>query len=272
MEPFNINIIWLEFCTYHPQSRIDEHKHSFFHYLYVTNGEGIIEIGKNSFNLKKDRIYLISPQTPHSFQNTGKDVLSTIEIKFELNDKTLMDKALQFPPYINLKNTPVKDILAVIHQELAHKYAFFNDITDIKFMEFFTYIMRFASRQKTKKAIPGSHNHFYESSDEITKVINYIYSNIENELTLEALSNVVCLEKTYFLKKFKHSTGYTPMQFIRNVRIEHAKELLRFSDMNITQVAMASGFLSIHHFSSLFTIITGTTPSQYRLSFREEDK
>ncbi len=270
MEQFNTNIIWLEFCTYHSQSRIDEHKHNFFHYLYVTNGEGIIEIGKNSFNLKKDRIYLIPPQTTHSFQNTGNDVLSTIEIKFELNDKAIMDKALQFPPYINLKSTPVKDILAVIHQELTHKYAFFNDIAEIKFMEFFTYIMRFASRQKTKKPISGSPNHFHENSDEITKVINYIYSNIENELTLENLSNVVCLEKTYFLKKFKHTTGLTPMQFIRNVRIERAEELLRYSDMNITQVAMASGFLSIHHFSSLFTKITGSTPSQYRFSFRDD--
>ena len=56
----------------------------------------------------------------------------------------------------------------------------------------------------------------------------------------------------------------TPMEFIRCKRIETAKDLLLFSDMNITQIAYSTGFKSIHHFSNTFFKYTGIRPNQFK--------
>ena len=269
MENHDFNIIWIEFCKYLPQSRIDKHEHSFFHYIFVIEGTGDIEIGENKFTLRHNRIYLMPPRTSHSFQNTGDNILYTIEIKFETENENILETLLKFPSYLNLKNTPAKEILTVIYNEMSSKPVIYTEIINLKFMEFITYLMRFSSRQNTKKIKSDFHKNSYKNIDEISRVVNYIHSHIEDEITLETLAKEANLEKSYFLKKFKRIMGFTPMQFIRDARIERAKELLRFSDMNITQVSSASGFQSIHHFSNLFFKQTGSTPSQYRISIKD---
>jgi len=101
-------------------------------------------------------------------------------------------------------------------------------------------------------------------NQELVKVMEYIDENLEKDITLQELANVLCLEKTYFLKKFKTAVGITPMAYIRNVRIEKAKEFLKYSDMNITQIAETVGFISVHHFSNCFSKYIGTSPSKFK--------
>lgn len=50
----------------------------------------------------------------------------------------------------------------------------------------------------------------------------------------------------------------------RNARIRRAKELLTYSDMNVTQIAESVGFCSIHHFTRSFTAAVGVSPSRYK--------
>ena len=261
----NHNIIWVEFCNYMPNSIIQEHTHSFFHYLYILEGEGNIQINRNNFSLKQGRIYLVSPKMPHAFKNTSdSDVLSTIEIKFDTTDEKLIDKLNQIPLYLNMKNTPVKDVLTSLYNEYNSKPIFYNEISSIKLMELITYILRSSFKQNNSKKNSQIPKNNYESLSEFEQVIEFIYSNLENEITLQSLSEVAMLEKTYFLKKFKLITGMTPMNFIRNARVEKAKELLVYSDMNITQIASISGFNSIHHFCNTFSKTIGMTPTEYK--------
>ncbi len=95
-------------------------------------------------------------------------------------------------------------------------------------------------------------------------VLEYIEGNLDCDINLQDLANIVCLEKTYFLKKFKQLTGMTPMVYTRNARIRRAKELLTYSDMNVTQIAESVGFCSIHHFTRSFTAAVGISPSRYK--------
>lgn len=58
--------------------------------------------------------------------------------------------------------------------------------------------------------------------------------------------------------------GITPMNYLRNIRINQAKKLLLHSDMNITQISAAVGFQTIHHFTSTFKKLVGVSPSEYK--------
>ena len=84
----------------------------------------------------------------------------------------------------------------------------------------------------------------------------------------EQKAEKICGKFESFLvcRKFKKTTQYTPMSYIKEKRLEKAKELLHRSDMNISQIALASGFKTVHYFSKVFYESTGIRPSDYRNS------
>ncbi|MDE5848539.1 MAG: helix-turn-helix transcriptional regulator, partial [Muribaculaceae bacterium] len=65
-------------------------------------------------------------------------------------------------------------------------------------------------------------------------------------------------------RKMKDLIGMTPSDYIRNIRLKRACELLKRHDIEVTQVAYKIGFTSQPHFSSHFKRYTGFSPSEYR--------
>jgi AraC family transcriptional regulator len=63
---------------------------------------------------------------------------------------------------------------------------------------------------------------------------------------------------------FKQSTGYTPHQYVISQRIERAKELLKKTDLSITEIAYLLGFSTPAHFTHHFRRKTGIRPSEMR--------
>ena len=69
----------------------------------------------------------------------------------------------------------------------------------------------------------------------------------------------------YFIRYFKEATGLSPMEYISNLRIEHAKRMLQTEEMAIQDIAKAVGFKSSYYFARIFKRKTGFTPTDYRL-------
>lgn len=98
--------------------------------------------------------------------------------------------------------------------------------------------------------------------DRIMKVIN---ANIDDpSLNVEKLSTEVGVSRAHLHRKMKDLIGMTPSDYIRNIRLKCACELLRRPDIEVTQVAYKIGFASQPHFSSHFKRYTGFSPSEYR--------
>ena len=68
---------------------------------------------------------------------------------------------------------------------------------------------------------------------------------------------------TYFSETFKTETGKGFSEYLTELRINEAKELLERGDMNVREVAARVGYRSANYFSRVFHRITGTTPSEY---------
>jgi AraC family transcriptional regulator len=95
---------------------------------------------------------------------------------------------------------------------------------------------------------------------------DYIYSFFDQSLSLDELANVSCLSKFHFLRLFKIAFQKTPHQFINEVRLQKAKELLRKSTLDIHQIAQHTGFSNSSSFSRMFYQNTGAYPSQFRIN------
>lgn len=97
-----------------------------------------------------------------------------------------------------------------------------------------------------------------------TKIQNYIDSNFLDDISLDFLAGEFHINKFYLLELFKKVTGYTVKQYVVLNRISHAKKLLYYSDKEISQIAMDSGFNSASNFIRAFRRHEGVTPLQFR--------
>ena len=83
-------------------------------------------------------------------------------------------------------------------------------------------------------------------------------------LTLEHLASVAALSKFHFHRLFTATYGRTPAAHISERRIERAQDLLRSTNLTVTEVCFSVGFSSLGSFSSRFTEIVGETPSAFQ--------
>ena len=92
----------------------------------------------------------------------------------------------------------------------------------------------------------------------------YIQEHFNEAISLEAVSSEVGFNPAYFSTVFKKSTGENFMDYVKEVRIEHAKEMLARTGMDIPSVAQAVGYSDIKYFTRLFRKLTSLTPTDYR--------
>lgn len=105
--------------------------------------------------------------------------------------------------------------------------------------------------------------------DEVLKrllmAVDKIYSTAEQKLSLDDLAATACMSKFHFLRLFKAAFQKTPYQFINEVRVARAKELLNTSKLSVREIANQTGFDSSSTFSRTFYNTTGFYPTQFRI-------
>ena len=88
-------------------------------------------------------------------------------------------------------------------------------------------------------------------------------------LDLEALAAEARLSKFHFLRLFRATYGVTPVEFVSMRRIERAQDLLRSTNLTVTEVCHAVGFTSLGSFSSRFRAVVGESPSSFQARYAE---
>jgi transcriptional regulator GlxA family with amidase domain len=69
-------------------------------------------------------------------------------------------------------------------------------------------------------------------------------------------------------RRFKRATGVSPGRYLQQLRLEHARELLRDSNLSVTEIAAKVGYQDVAYFSTLFRLHMSLSPTAYRKSVR----
>jgi AraC-like DNA-binding protein len=100
------------------------------------------------------------------------------------------------------------------------------------------------------------------------RVCEYIDSHLQENIALEVLAEIAQLSVHHFARAFRQTLGIPPHNYIVQRRVEHAQQLLRNTDLPVSEIAIVAGFTDQSHLARHFRTITGISPSLARHRFR----
>jgi len=95
-------------------------------------------------------------------------------------------------------------------------------------------------------------------------VLEFMHTNYSNEITLNSLCDLIHLNRTSLARKFKIQTGHTPMDYLLSYRLKIASDALTHTNLNLSEIAEATGFKYDTYFIRQFTAKIGESPTEYR--------
>lgn len=104
-----------------------------------------------------------------------------------------------------------------------------------------------------------------QSNNLIFEITEFIKLNLKENINLKSLSEKACMSNVSFYRFFKRELGMSPIEYILNEKIKHAKKLLRNPELQINEVCYLVGFEDANYFTRLFKKYEGITPKQYQM-------
>ncbi|MEO1028712.1 MAG: response regulator transcription factor [Pseudomonadota bacterium] len=102
------------------------------------------------------------------------------------------------------------------------------------------------------------------SQQEMSLIDDHLDKHYDEDVTIEALAQLVGLKPATFSRHFRTCKGMSPYQYVVEYRIHEAKRLLRHTDMTLAEISLSVGYSSQAHFTTAFGKICGVTPGRYR--------
>ena len=260
------------------------HSHDFWELSYVYEGRGTRYTDGSVLPIREGEFLLISPKTEHCIVSPPKENGSLVRVCNVLVKQAYMDKIInryrEMDSFVDYDFTKIlnealclqlSDDSRIVHNQLmaiAHEYNHSGEgsdyIIESCMINLLIYIARLHKEQTIKQQTSDNKN---EALDE---VIKYIRSNFGGNLSLAFLAEQAHISREYLSRKFKNYTGTNLSDFITEVRIERAKQLLRSSTHSITDISSYCGYTSLGNFQRFFKKLTGCSPSEYRKKMKKQ--
>ena len=107
-----------------------------------------------------------------------------------------------------------------------------------------------------------------DGSPNLGPALDWARAHLESPLTVESLARHALMSPSTFARRFRETTGTTPLQWLCAERVRRAQDLLENTDDTVDRIASMSGLGSAQRLRTHFTRINGVTPHEYRRTFR----
>lgn len=229
----------------HPQWHLDAHFHHFHELIVVFSGRMRITIGGQTLAARAGDVLFYPKGVPHEEAADPTDPAETYFVGFEPDDG--MDLAL---PFLS------RDTTGRIRQLISWLYADRDLCASVE---------QEAPRTLLRSMLAELQRAGNLREDQlVAQVRQYIYDHIDQALTLEELAREAGMSKFHFLRRYKQLTGRTPMQDVRSIRTEYARELILTTNLPLKVIAPKAGLGNEFHLSRMFRKHLQTPPGQIR--------
>jgi AraC-like DNA-binding protein len=230
--------------------------------MYCVDGEGWIEIAGNKQRISTAEVVILPKGVAHSYGSNPKNPWSIYWIHFDGNMAPYFCEGLEKPLLINIeKDSRIEDRLELFEDIFS---ILKNGYSKINLDYSVTVLFHFLGSLKFINAFRSSLSDRQSKKDIIEDAIHFMRENIQRQIKLEEIAQYTNYSVSHFSILFREKTGYSPLNYFNQLRIQAACHHLDFTDLNINQIAMMTGFEDQFYFSRLFSKTMGCSPTSYR--------
>ncbi|WP_147433496.1 AraC family transcriptional regulator [Paenibacillus ginsengarvi] len=254
---------------------VASHWHEHFELIKIVQGPVLVQIDQHSFTAEAGDIYFINSCQVHSV--TCVPGLNGV-IKGMVFDKALM---------YSLENPEMRHFLSLflrsnkVSKRYRHTDPLWNDLNvemEKAYQEFtseqvgyeyailsclfriFVPMMRLYQQELDSSAPHRYANQYMR----LKPAIDYMEEHLAEKVYMESVCKKVNMSLYYFSSLFKKVFGLPPVQYLVQLRIDHAKRLLLDEERSISEIAELCGFCNINYFDKVFKEKSGFTPMEFR--------
>lgn len=252
------------------------HFHPDFELFYIIRGYGKQYVGDSVDEFQEGDLIFLGPNLPHvwhnetSFVNDPDKQAEAIVIQFKEN--TFGESFFDLPEFsairkfLNLskrgfringdtKKRITELMLKIVNLQGAKRIIVLLEILDI-----------LANSEEVSIIAGPVFEKFYfnENDKSISRVFEYISNNFNKDITLEKIAKVANMTKTAFCRYFKKKTLKTVFEYIEEVRLGYAVNLLQSTSLSVQEISSKSGYENPSYFNKIFKKNFALTPKEYR--------
>lgn len=279
MNNFGINVLECYFITFSGSAsgtgnnsfflNSSGHSHSFYQLSYALDeGDSELEIDHTPHPVRKNSLYIMRPNIIHTFNI--KEVSNFIELKFYLTNPELEEILAMVPSVIFDDKMFIFNLLHTIHDEF--KKSANDSLMFLKVYELLVMLKRLSFKHHDTKVIPNYSTSTESDKSRFSPLLDYIQGHYMENISRDNMARIMCMEPAYFSKKFKQVFGITPSDYVNNVRLSYAQNMLEYTSLAAFQISERLGFKSQNSFSRLFKAKHGITPLEYRKRLQQSIK
>lgn len=254
-----VNVTMAYYTKCHRTWREMDYTPEYNKFYFICEGEGWLKIGDREYFPKSGQLFLMPQGVIQSFSTISDNTFGKYWCHFtaRVGDKNLFD-IIKLPYFIDVRNQAE---LTVLFKEMASCFQSDSLTSALRLKAALLQVIAFYIENTV---IEDIHLVSSASVEKLALVLTYIDGHISEDITVEQLAELLHFHPNYFIRFFKAHMGSSPMHYINKIKLEKARELLEVTDMNISEVAEASGFKDLFYFSRIFKNYTGFSPSEYK--------
>lgn len=248
----------------------NSHYHNAYEIYYLFSGSRKFFINDSIYNINKGDLVLISKGALHRTTYRSDKGHERMFIYFSDEYLKMLFKRYGKEDVVNCFNHPltviplshrdyIEDLLKKLENEFKNSDTYSPTLLQGYLNELIIFLIRYQKFCDT-----SSVEHIDKADEVIQQAARYILNNYNNAITLKAISEYVNMSSSYFSRRFKETTGFGFKEYLLNVRIKKASELLLEAKDPITDIAFKCGFNDSNYFGDVFKKVKGISPLQYR--------
>lgn len=243
------------------------HAHRSMELTFIASGGGSRFVGDHIGAIGPPELVLLGPDLPHYWSGLNESHGASVQIHpSQLGE---LSEAVALQPLWELGQRGLlfdPETAAAAGAELQHMVGQPPLRRLATLLAVFDHLLAASNQAQLLCSKPYAVNSRARHQDQVSHAIEILLSDFDQPLTVQQISAAVELPAVTLSRYFRRYTGRSLIEFLNEVRIDHARRLLIESDQAIGQVALAAGFGNLSHFNRQFRRKAGCSPREFRMS------
>lgn len=266
-------------CCIYPRTGpvFESHWHEHIEFLYFLKGRAVVQCNSVPIDAEAGDLIVINSNELHSGESKSEDLVyyaiiidvAVLHSAFVDSCETKYIKPIEknlilFENKVKADKNMTNCINSIMDEnrlkETGYELAVKSHIYMLVVMLLRNHVKRILSKTE--------YNVRLKNLERFKVIFRHIHDDFAEDLSINAFSRLVNISSFHFCRLFKELTGKTFSEYVNEVRISKAEEMLAESDLSISEIAINSGFNDINYFSRVFKQYRKIPPKEYRKIFR----